>query len=108
MAYDKITSKTPNPGIYDSIEREVTADGSAEGLNIGKITSGGDYTILNGGTISLTTKGSTAYGLWVDEGTNNPTNLTIGGDLQLTIDNSSFTGSNDKVMGVWKYGGVQF
>lgn len=105
MAYDKITSEIPAPGTYDSINRIVeTVNGSAQGLKIG----GGAYKILNGGTISLTTKGekaTTAYGLWVSEGSTEPTNLTIGGDLKLTIDNSGFTGSNDKVMGVWKYGG---
>lgn len=106
LAYDKITSKTPDPGIYDSIEREVITDGSAEGLAIpGYDMNGGDYTILNGGTVSLTTKSTTAYGLWVDEGSTKPTNLTIGGDLKLTIDNSGFTGSNDKVIGVWKQAG---
>lgn len=104
LAYEQIISRAPVPGTYDSINRIVTADGPAEGLDI-PVTDGGDYTILNGGTISLTTKGSTAYGLWVSEGRNNPTNLTIDGDLKLTIDNSGFTGTNDKVIGVWKYAG---
>ena len=104
MAYEQIISKAPEPGTYDSIHRIVTADGPAEGL---VVTDGGNYEILNGGTISLTTKGSstTAYGLLVNEGKNDPTELTIGGDLKLTIDNSGFNETNDKVIGVWKQAG---
>lgn len=98
-----ITTVNPDPGTYDSIDRVVNG---GDGLNIPSYsTDGGDYIITNGGRISLTTNSTTAYGLWVSEGDTKPTNLNIGGDFSLIIDNSAFSGTNDKVIGVWKYAG---
>ncbi len=103
LADGVITTVNPDPGTYDSIDRVVN-DG--KGLNIpSNSTDGGDYIITNGGKISLTTNSTTAYGLWVSEGDTKPTNLNIGGDFSLIIDNSAFSGTNDKVIGVWKYAG---
>lgn len=98
-----ITNVSPDPGTYESINRVVNG---GDGLNIPSYgTDGGDYIITNGGRISLTTNSTTAYGLWVSEGNTKPTNLDIGGNLSLTIDNSAFNGIEDKVIGVWKYAG---
>ena len=115
FASSVIKQEHPNPGVYDRIDRYVSIyddnknDDSDEGLNIPFSGNTGDYTITNGGNITLIKKGSNAYGLWVSEGTIDgkpaATNLTVGGTININIDNSAYDKKGDKVFGVWKYGG---
>ena len=103
-----ITTAYPAPGTYDSIHRVVDCtdenkeDDEQEGL---VLSGGGNYTITNGGTITLTKNSTNAYGIQVAEGKNQGTYLTVGGNLTVKIDNSAYAGTGDKVMGVWKLGG---
>ena len=69
------------------------------------LSGGGNYTITNGGTITLTKNSTNAYGIQVAEGKNQGTNLTVGGKLTVKIDNRAYANNGDKVMGVWKLGG---
>ena len=103
-----ITTAYPAPGTYDSIHRVVDytdenkEDDNQEGL---VLSGGGDYTITNGGTITLTKNSTNAYGIQVAEGKNQGTYLTVGGKLTVKINNSAYANNGDKVMGVWKLGG---
>ena len=102
-----ITKAHPNPGTYDSIKRFVTIcdenknDDLEEGL---EINTGGDYEIVNGGTIELVKNKVAAYGIHVIEGNNKATNLTIGGKIIVNVDNTA-SNYNDKTFGVWKEAG---
>ena len=118
FAGNVITQEHPAPGVYDRIDRYVSIydgnsyDDSSEGLMIPFGGNTGDYVITNGGNITIIKNSSTAYGLSVSEGTIDgkpvATNLTVGGTININIDNSAFTGKADKVFGVWKVGGYNF
>lgn len=62
FASSVIKQEHPNPGVYDRIDRYVSIyddnknDDSDEGLNIPFSGNTGDYTITNGGNITLIKK----------------------------------------------------
>lgn len=115
FAGNVITQEHPDPGLYDSINRYVSIndgnsyDDNSEGLDIPFSGNTGDYVIKNGGSITLIKSGTNAYGIRVSEGTVDgkpaATNLTVGGTININIDNSAYDKKGDKVFGVWKYGG---
>lgn len=106
-----ITTAHPAPGKYDKIDRVVTIndenknDDSEEGLEINTF---GDYEIVNGGKIELVKKAVAAYGIHViegkNEGKNIATNLKIGGEIIVKVDNTASV-SKDKAFGIWKEAG---
>ena len=60
--------------------------------------------VANGGKIELIKNETTAFGIYVTEGNNQATNLTIGGKIIVNVDNTASI-SNDKAFGVWKEAG---
>ena len=90
-----ITIERPPAGEYDSINRVVN-NPSLEGIIINQ---GGDYKIHNGGSIVVNKTASTAYGITVDSSVVLPTNVNIGGTLNIKVE-SNFTGVNDIAMGI--------
>lgn len=89
-----ITSERPPAGEYDSINR-VVDNSSLEGVIINQ---GGDYTIHNGGSIVVKKTATTAYGINVDSSVFLPTNVNIGGTLNIKVENN--TSMNDIAMGI--------
>lgn len=95
-----ITAQTVDPGTYDSIQREVDRT-SEEGL----ILSGGIYKVAHGGIIQVNKQSTTAYGIKVTQGDAEKTGLTVGGKLTVAVDNTKSSAMDDRVMGIWAYGG---
>ena len=90
-----ITTEYPSEGEYDSINR-VVDNTSNEGVII---VSGGNYKINNGGSIVVNKTATSAYGINVDSSVLIPTNVNIGGTLNIKVENN-YTGKNDIAMGI--------
>ncbi|WP_444345730.1 hypothetical protein, partial [Phascolarctobacterium succinatutens] len=90
-----ITTEYPSEGEYDSINR-VVDNTSNEGVII---VSGGNYKINNGGSIVVNKTTTSAYGINVDSSVLIPTNVNIGGTLNIKVENN-YTGKNDIAMGI--------
>lgn len=96
----------PTPGTYDSVNVIVDKKGeSVSGLRFGFTENNtGNFVITNGGKIDVKGYSTTAYGIWAPNWGEKVTNLKIGGDLEVNLDNTNST-YKDKVVGIWKYGG---
>lgn len=98
-----ITTASPAPGIYDSIDRVVN-NTNDEGFIVNSYNAG-EFIITDGGSITVNKNASTAYGISADDSSMQATNINIGGKLIISIDNSKNTGTNEKTMGIWKCNG---
>lgn len=95
------------PGTYGSVNRDFTYKASSPSDTF-HLNQGGDFKIFNGGRLYLCDfQQNTLYGVRVtnaDNG-NTITNLTFGGDLELSVYNNNFSSNVDKTFGIWKYAG---